>query len=102
MMKNLNKFLHGAKDIEFRQLELRLQLARVLRDAEINHNQSMAQMAKRLELTPLDYLRWRRGAIDFSVTNIAQINTVVCDLIKEKAQETDILKIKLDMEDKKK
>ena len=100
-MKQLNKFLSDISDIEFRQLELRLQLARLLRDAEINYEQSMAQMTKKLGLSPLDYLGWRRGAIDFSVTQIAKINVVIGDLIREKAEEKDIIKIKLDMEKKK-
>lgn len=100
-MKNLDRFLLGVSDVEFHELELRLQIGRLLRDAEIKYEQTMAQMAKRLGLNPIGYLRWRKGAMDFSLRQIAEINVILGDLIRQEAMEKDLIRIKLDEEKKK-
>ena len=46
MTNRIDRFLQDINDIGFRQLELRLQIGRMLRDAEIHYELTMAQMTK--------------------------------------------------------
>lgn len=89
---DLDNILFHISNQQFRELELRCEIGRLLRDCEIKYMIPINKMHEKLGIEPIEYLRWRNGAVDFSLKQIAKINVLIGDLIREKS----ILKINLE------
>jgi hypothetical protein len=88
----LDKFLSDISEIEFNEIFHRFEIARMLRRMERQYKKTHEQMAGALGLDVRLYLKWRKGAVDFSVQDLANLDVVETDFYSE----MNIIKIELD------
>lgn len=96
-MNRLDNFLAETSDSKFNELFHRIEIARLLRTIEQKYNKSPEEMRTLLKLSQDMYSRWRRGAVDFSVKNMASIEILDKDLY---AEQQNMFQIKLDQKEK--
>lgn len=87
MNKDLQKALNNLTEVEYRQLNLRMNVAKWIRSVMETYQLTDAQMAKGLSLTPTKFKHYKMGAVDYDMRFMAILQAKEMELGQERLKE---------------
>ena len=91
--KKVRTFLGELNDAEFRYLELTVQVASSIQGLIKRHNLTKERFCELFKIKAKAYDKYTKGNFNYSVHDMAMLNSVYQQLEIERAKEIDIIKV---------
>ena len=91
--KKVMNFLGGLNEVEFRYLELTVQMVSGIQNLIKRHNLTKERFCELFNIKAKAYDKYTKGNFNYSVHDMAVLNSVYQQLEIERVKETDIIKV---------
>ena len=91
--KKIGKFLKGLEPVEYRYLELSVQMVSSIQNLIERHKLTKEEFCEMFHIKPTKYLDYTKGNYNYSLNDMATLNYVYRKLETEKLKETEPIKL---------